>query len=235
MFDPSTTRALVIVSAHWEASGDDVCVTHADGPQELLFDYSGFPPATYELSYPARGDPALSASIVDLLSASGVPARLDATRKLDHGVFIPLLLLRPAADIPVVQVSLHRSLDAAKHLAIGRALAPLREQGVAIIGSGMATHGSPRSGLTPSRAQAFVRWLGGVLESEDGVAVEKLVEWERSAPHARASHPREEHLLPLLVILGSVAGNHDAPVPRGERVLSSWAMDTLALHSWAFA
>lgn len=193
-------RALLVVSAHWEERVPTV-MTSTRPP--LFFDYYGFPPESYRLTWPAPGHPGLAARVRELLSARGFDTAADAERGFDHGTFVPLKLTYPAAELPVVQLSLVAGLDPAHHLALGRALAPLRDEGVFIIGSGMSYHNlrafGPRG--RPA-ADAFDAWLQSsmVLPAEE--RDRRLVEWTR-APAARLAHPREEHLLPLMVVAGA--------------------------------
>ncbi len=203
---PSRPKAIVLVSAHWEEEA--FSVTGLARPP-LFYDYYGFPPHTYALQYPAPGDPALAERIAAMLGNAGLPAGIDSQRGFDHGMFIPLLLIYPDADIPVVQLSLKAGLDPQTHLAAGRALAPLRDEGVLLLGSGMSFHnmqGFFRGGFDhPSRQ--FDSWLTHASTRNGAERTTLLQHWEE-APGARASHPREEHLLPLMVIAG--AGS-DAP------------------------
>lgn len=198
---PAKPKAIVVVSAHWEEEA--FSVTGAANPP-LFYDYYGFPPHTYELQYPAPGDPALAARIAGLLEGAGLPSRVDPQRGFDHGMFIPLLLIYPQADIPVVQLSLKAGLDPETHLAAGRALAPLRDEGVLLLGSGMSFHnmqGFFRGGFDhPSRQ--FDQWLTQAAESSADERAALLQRWD-GAPGARASHPREEHLLPMMVAAGA--------------------------------
>ena len=199
---PVLPKAIVVISAHWEEAA--FSVTAAPQP-ELIYDYYGFPPHTYELTYPAPGAPALAARVVELLGAAGLPAREDATRGYDHGVFIPFKLIRPAADLPIVQLSLLQGLDAAQHLAAGRALAGLREEGIWLVGSGMSYHnlrgfGAAHRGVS----EDFDAWLTAAVQEPAG-REQKLVHWE-AAPAAREAHPRAEHLLPLMVVAGAAEG-----------------------------
>ncbi|MFZ7096088.1 DODA-type extradiol aromatic ring-opening family dioxygenase [Luteimonas dalianensis] len=217
---PATPRAIVLVSGHWLEQGFSL-TGHARPP--LIYDYSGFPAHTYELAYPAPGDPELAARIAGLLGQAGEPGRVDPGRGFDHGVFIPLKLAFPGADIPVVQLSLRRDMDPAAHLQAGRALADLRDEGVLVIGSGMSFHnmrgyGDPR--YTPVSAK-FDEWLTAAVESEPGQRETLLRDWA-SAPHARDSHPPggEEHLLPLMVAAGAAG---DSP---GRKVYSEEVMKT---------
>lgn len=217
---PQAPRAIVLVSGHWLEPG--FSVTGSARPP-LIYDYSGFPAHTYELTYPAPGEPALAERIVQLLRDTGEPARVDPQRGFDHGVFIPLKLMFPKADIPVVQLSLRRDMDPAAHIAAGRALAALRDEGVLIVGSGMSFHnmrgyGDPR--YTPVSAR-FDEWLTAAVESGTPRREAMLRDWA-SAPHARDSHPPggEEHLLPLLVAAGAGAGSD------GRKVYSEEVMKT---------
>lgn len=217
---PQRPEAIVMVSAHWLAPS--FAVTGGEAP-ELIHDYHGFPAHTYELAYPARGAPELASRITELLAQARIPSREDATRGFDHGMFIPMKLLFPDADIPVVQLSLLDSLDPAVHLQAGRAIASLRDEGVLIIGSGMSFHnmrgyGDPRFG---SISDEFDNWLTQTIEQPCGTRHQALVDWAR-APSARLCHPprAEEHLLPLMVIAG--AAGEDA----GQRVFSDRVMET---------
>ena len=197
-------RAILVVSAHWETPRPTV-MTSARPP--LLFDYYGFPEHTYRLEYPAPGSPELAARVRALLASAGIAADEDAQRGFDHGVFVPFLLMFPDADIPVVQLSLRADLDPAAHLAIGRALAPLRDEGVLIVGSGMSYHNLRRFWSTDAEdvnaAERFDAWLTAAVETRDADARNAdLTAWDR-APGARTAHPRSEHLLPLMVAAGA--------------------------------
>lgn len=194
-------KALLVVSAHWEEPVPTV-MTSAAPP--MLYDYYGFPPAAYELTWPAPGHPAVAARVRELLGAAGFQTAEDGARGFDHGAFVPLKLTYPDARIPALQLSLKRGLDPREHLAMGRALAPLREEGVFIIGSGMTFH-NLRAFRSPSSrpvSEAFDAWLREAATAEPVTRDQKLAEWE-SAPSARAAHPREEHLLPLMVVAGA--------------------------------
>jgi len=201
--------AIVIVSAHWE----EPCVSITANPEPpLLFDYFGFPPETYEYQYPVAGQPELASQAQQLLSKAGIDARLDQERGLDHGVFIPLMLMYPEAEIPCIQISLNNSLDAAYHIQLGKALADLKQQNLLILGSGYSFHNmsafmSKHDDSIDEKNQAFESWLSqtcsdkGLSENE---REQRLANWTQ-APHARYCHPREEHLLPLQVCYG-IAG-----------------------------
>ncbi len=198
-------RAILVVSAHWE---ERVPTVQSGERPPLLFDYYGFPPETYELTWPAPGAPDVAARVRALLATAGIDSRADATRGFDHGVFIPLKVALPAADVPTLQLSLDASLDATRHIAIGRALAPLRDEGVIIVGSGMSFHNTRmfmvgRSSL--DRSRAFDAWLVATCTDAPELRDERLAAWER-APEAPYCHPREEHLLPLMVVAGAAPG-----------------------------
>ena len=201
---PSRPRALLVISAHWEERAPTV-MTGERPP--LLFDYYGFPPESYTLTWPAPGDPALASRVRALLEGAGFTTAADAQRGFDHGTFVPLKLAYPAADVPTVQLSLKRGLDPAEHLAMGRALAPLRDEGVFIVGSGMSYHNLRAfgpAGRAPSAA--FDAWLVDAITQGADERARRLVEWSH-APSARAAHPREEHLLPLMVVAGAAGAD----------------------------
>lgn len=217
---PQQPRAILMVSAHWLQPR--FSLTGAERP-ELLFDYYGFPPHTYELRYDAPGSPTLAQRVDDLLGGAGIDCAQDMQRGFDHGMFIPLLLMFPQADIPVVQLSLLDNLDPRAHIDLGRALAPLREENVLIIGSGMSFHnmrgyGDPRFGPISDQ---FDDWLSQTVALPPAQREQQLLQWDQ-APGARLSHPprAEEHLLPLFVTAGAAAGE------RGEKVFSDRVLET---------
>ncbi|HTP27436.1 MAG TPA: class III extradiol ring-cleavage dioxygenase [Anaeromyxobacteraceae bacterium] len=205
---PRRPRALVVVSAHWEAPLPTV-MTHPHPP--IHYDYYGFPPETYHIPWPAPGGPFLATRVRALLEATGLPTAEDARRGFDHGTFVPLKLAFPDADVPTIQLSLQGGLDPARHLTIGRALAPLRDENVLLVGSGMSYHnlqdfrGGPPEALR-ARSESFAVWLRQVVVSDAEVRDAELTRWA-AAPMARVAHPREEHLLPLMVVAG--AAGHD--------------------------
>lgn len=217
---PARPRAILMVSAHWEAP--DFSVTAGPNP-ELIYDYYGFPEHTYALDYPAPGSPTLAKRVAALLSEAGLTCNLDTKRGFDHGMFIPLKLMFPEADIPVVQLALRDDLDPAAHLAAGRALTELRKEGVLIIGSGMSFHNMRGFGderfTAPS--EAFDRWLNQTMTSDPTKRQDSLRQWAH-APHAHECHPagEEEHLIPLMVAAGA-AGNSDVHNVYSERVLKT--------------
>lgn len=198
--------AIVVVSAHWEEPVATITV-HPEPP--IIYDYYGFPPESYALEYPAPGDPALAERLNDALEAREIPARLDHERGFDHGLFIPLLLMYPDADIPCVQVSLLSSLDPVEHVRIGEALSMLADDNILVLGSGFSFHnlnvllrGDPDA-PDPQNA-VFEAWLRDTCASrsiDEAARTQRLVDWA-SAPGARYCHPRQEHLLPLHVCYG---------------------------------
>ncbi len=217
---PRRPKAIIMVSAHWLESS--CAVTSGQAP-ELIYDYHGFPPHTYELKYPAPGAPELASRIAGLLAQAGLPAHSDVARGFDHGMFIPMMLMFPDADIPVVQLSLLDSLDPVVHLQAGRAIASLRDEGILIIGSGMSFHnmrGYGDPGFGPI-SDEFDTWLTQAVEAPRDKRHQALVDWEQ-APSARLCHPprAEEHLLPLMVVAG--AAGEDA----GRRMFSDRVMET---------
>ena len=217
---PAQPKAIVMVSAHWIQS--EVTVTSAAQP-EMIFDYYGFPAHTYELRYPSPGQPELAQKLVHLLKASGIQARTDDQRGYDHGMFIPLLLMFPQANIPVLQMSLTQTLNPAEHIAIGQALESLRDEGVLIVGSGMSFHnmrgyGDPRFGPI---SDTFDNWLTQTVESAPDTRNQALSHWEE-APEARQCHPprAEEHLIPLMVVAGA-AGQDQGVKAFSDRVMQT--------------
>jgi aromatic ring-opening dioxygenase catalytic subunit (LigB family) len=198
-------EAIVVVSAHWEER--TATLLGAPNPP-MFYDYYGFPRAAYSITYPAPGHPALAGQIAGLLEKNSIPARLDPQRGFDHGLFIPLKLMYPRADIPAIQLSLLRGLDPAAHIALGKALRELLRDNVLVIGSGFSFHNlsvffNHATGAPDPANDAFQDWLietctGPLSEPE---CEQRLIEWEQ-APSARYCHPREEHLLPLHVCLG---------------------------------
>ena len=214
-------RSVLVVSAHWEEAAA-FTVMEADSPP-LLYDYGGFPPETYNVHWPASGSPALAARVRAALAGAGLPAAGDGgARGFDHGVFVPLKLVLPAAQLPTIQLSLHASLDPALHLRAGAALAALREEGVLIVASGFATHnlratfGSRlAAGQDAAWLLEFDAWLADtVVSTPPEERVRRLAQLER-APSFRMAHPREEHLMPILVAVGAAAPEAVAAVLGG--------------------
>jgi aromatic ring-opening dioxygenase catalytic subunit (LigB family) len=208
-------KAILMVSAHWE---EDAFTLTSNPKPPMVYDYGGFPDYTYHIHYDAPGDPALAARARELIEAAGMPARLDAQRGFDHGAFTPLKVIYPKADVPVVQLSLRTGLDPATHVAMGRAIAPLRDEGVLIIGSGLSYHNLRQffSPLAYAPSREFDAWLNGVLLGGRPADRDKLLSAWESAPSARVAHPREEHLLPLMVAAGA-AGDDRAELSYHEK------------------
>lgn len=199
---PRKPKAIVMISAHWEADGGFL-IMGSDAPP-MLYDYYNFPAHTYEVQYPAPGSPTLAQRIANLLNTAGLPCAIDTQRGFDHGTFVPLAVMLPEAEIPVVQVSLETHFDPALHLALGRALEPLRDEDILIVGSGLSYHNLREIRTIGSEPSAqFDAWLHKVL-LQDPISQrsESLCQWEQ-APAARRAHPREDHLLPLMVALGA--------------------------------
>ena len=210
-------RAILVISGHWETKAPTV---QAAARHSLYFDYYNFPEHTYRLTYPVPGDPALASRVRELLDQAGIASAEETDRGLDHGVFIPFMLIYPEADIPVVQLSLQEGLDPQTHLAMGRALAPLRDEGVLIVGSGMTYHnlGAMFAGRGNVEAAQFDDWLTRTVEAPDAKRRDRdLAAWS-AAPGARAAHPREEHLLPLMVAAGAAGED------RGRRIYAEAVM-----------
>ena len=212
---PAPPKAVLVISAHWEEAVPTV-MTSAKPP--MLFDYYGFPPESYEITWPAPGEPGLARRVRELLGGAGFESAENSERGFDHGTFVPLKLAYPAADVPTVQLSLIRGLDPQQHLALGRALAPLRDEGVFIIGSGMTFHNLRAFGPQSSEAaEAFDAWLRESMPLPASERDQRLSDWAK-APGARLSHPREEHLLPLMVVAGA-AGEDRARLPYNGKIL----------------
>jgi len=213
---PERPRAILSVTAHWEESVPTV--SSAPNPP-MLYDYYGFPPETYTIQWPAPGEPALAARVRALLGAAGIASGEDTARGYDHGTFVPLAVAWPKADVPVVQLSLVKGLDPETHLRIGQALAPLRDEGVLIVGSGMSYHNMRgfMSGGGKAASESFDAWLDATCVSDATTRDAGLRRWAE-APGGRACHPREEHLLPLMVIAGA-AGAEVGKITYNEQIL----------------
>lgn len=222
---PQKPKAVLVITGHWEAA--EFTVSTAERPP-MEYDYSGFPEHTYRIQYPAPGSPALAARVRELLGDAGIASREDVSRGFDHGTFVPMALMYPEADVPVVMLSLKAGYDAAEHIRLGRALAPLRSEGVLIMGSGLTYHnmrGFGRSESTPVAA-AFEHYLNEAVTADPAIRDDRLVRWQQ-APGARLAHPREDHLVPLMVIAG--AAGKDV----GHRVFVDQAM-SVAMASYQF-
>lgn len=203
----AAASAIVVVSPHWQTCG--IRVTGAARPG-TMHDFGGFPPPLYQLTYASPGAPALALETASLLIDGGFVAQVDPERGYDHGAWVPLRYLRPDADTPMIQVSMPHNLDTAGALRLGKTLAPLRDRGVAVVGSGSLTHNLHevrRSAEAVSYAGAFAAWSRAAVMAND---VESLRDYRRLAPSAIRAHPTEEHYLPLLVAAGAAQG--DAPI-----------------------
>lgn len=193
-------RAVLVISAHWEEK-DFTVQSNAHPP--MLFDYYGFPKHTYELEYPAPGDPELASRVAELLSQNKIAIRTDTKRGLDHGVFVPFMLIYPKADIPIVQLSIKSNFDPIEHFSVGKALAPLRREGILIVGSGLTYHNLRQLHDLDNVSEKFDGYLRDAVCNQDVESrYRKLINW-KSAPNARLAHPREDHLVPLFVVAGA--------------------------------
>ena len=216
---PERPRAILMVSGHWETP--ELALNASDG-HPLEFDYFGFPPHTYRLDWPSHGSPDVARRAGALLAAAGFANHQEA-RGWDHGVFIPMMVAVPNADIPLAQLSLRADLDPGAHIAIGRALAPLRDEGVLIVGSGMSFHNLRARGpqVTAVAAQWDDALTAAVTDPDPAARATRVAAWD-TLPHARFAHPEAEHLLPLMVALG--AGGDDAAVRDYRDVVLGWVV-----------
>lgn len=197
-----TPKAILMISAHWEEQ-EFAVMTNAHPP--MLYDYGGFPKHTYEIQYPAPGAPIIAQKTLDLIRAAGLPVKADEKRGFDHGTFTPLAVIYPKADVPVFQLSLRKKYDPVEHIALGRAIKFLREEGVLIIGSGLSYHNLRDFGQTENARVAskeFDKWLNETVMLTSSERNEKLKNWSK-APSAKIAHPREDHLVPLFVCVGA--------------------------------
>lgn len=221
---PAVPTAILLVTAHWESP----VVRFTGNPKPgLVYDYYGFPAETYSLRYDAPGAPALAAQCAALLKAAGMQAQVDSDYGWDHGVFIPLKVMFAQANIPVVAMSLQAGLDPLAHVAMGQALRSLRDDGVLIVGSGMSYHNLGGSPHAAAESRAFDTWLDAALQGDSAHRKTQLTQWA-AAPAARQSHPREEHLLPLMVASGAGSDAHGKKIWNGkvgQTVVSAWAFD----------
>jgi 4,5-DOPA dioxygenase extradiol len=222
-------KAIVVASAHYESQV--ISIGAAPSPR-TVHDFRGFPAELYALHYPAPGAPALAESIARHLRMAGLDSRLESTRGLDHGVWVPLRRAYPAADIPVVPISVDPRGDARAHFNIGRALAPLRDEGVLVIGSGGFVHNLGAlqwrdvDAPMPSWATEFASWMRDRLAA---VSLEPLLDWQ-AAPHARMAHPTLEHLMPLFVALGAGGTEPRVEALHRSNEYGSLALDAFAIH-----
>lgn len=220
-------NAILVVSAHWQTAYP--MVSAAPHPA-TIYDFSGFPEATYRLVYPAPGAPDLAEQVISLLTQTGLKAELHPSRGLDHGAWTPLILAYPEADIPVTQLSIQYRHDPTYHWQLGRALEPLREQGVLIIGSGAATHnlrafGEQYDAPPPHWVVEFDQWLATAIAEQ---RVSDLLQYRQLAPYAQENHPTEEHLLPLFVALGAGGST-------GTQLHHSYTYEVFSMAAYQFA
>ena len=211
-------KAVLMVSGHWEEN--DFAVMASPSPP-MVYDYGGFPAFTYQIKYSAPGAPALAKRTEELLKAAGLPTHLDQTRGYDHGVFAPMQVMYPDVDVPLFQVAIRHNYDPQQHIALGRALSPLRNEGVLIVGSGLSYHnmrGFGPQGKEPSAA--FDAWLNAALMSAPEKREALLLDWEK-APSARACHPQEDHLIPLMAAVGAAWGDKAIRVYHDEKVFGN--------------
>ena len=224
-------ESVLCVSAHWET--DAPAVSGATHP-ETIHDFYGFPPALYEMRYPAPGAPELAEQIRMLLVDAGLGCAIDPTRGLDHGAWVPMLAMFPGADIPVTQLSLQSRRGPAHHLAVGRALAPLRKRGVLILGSGSAIHNlrdlRRDAGPPDPWAAEFADWLDRAVESG---ARDELVGYRERAPNGARAHPTDEHFLPLFVALGAGTGGAGG-AGKGRQLHGAFSHGNLGMHAYAW-
>jgi len=222
-------RAIVMASAHWETAQPEVS---APALNDTIHDFYGFPPALFAMRYAAPGDPDLAQRIAGLLHDAGLDARIDPARGLDHGAWVPLVLMYPAHDIPVLQVSLQTPLGPQHHLRLGHALQALRAEDVLVIGSGSFTHNLRRlqrvqpDAAAPPDVVAFADWMHAALQDN---RTDDLLAYRTKAPYAVAQHPTDEHLLPLFVALGA-AGEQ----ARATRLHASTTYSALRMDAYAF-
>lgn len=222
-------KAIVIASGHWETERPEVSGVTVN---DTIHDFYGFPPALYAIRYPAPGSPELAERVATLLREAGLAAAVDHQRGLDHGAWVPLSLMYPDHDIPVLQLALQSWLGPPHHLALGRAIAALREQDVLVIGSGTFTHNLARprapeqDAVAPPDVVAFADWMHAALTER---RVDDLLDYRRRAPYAALQHPTEEHLLPLFVALGA-AGD----AARASRLHASATWGTLRMDAYSF-
>ncbi len=224
-------RAIVIASAHFGTTRPAVV---GDAKPGMIYDFGGFPDELYEIVYPAPGDPVVAMKVAGLLDAAGFAPAVVSNRGFDHGSWVPLSLLFPQADVPVVQLAVQPQLGPAHHVALGRALASLKDENILVIGSGSATHNlhvffharGEDDGAVPDWVRQFDEWVRARVQAG---AVDELIDYRARAPYARDNHPSEEHFLPLHVALGAAGDG-----ARGELLHSSYASGVLSMDAYAF-
>jgi 4,5-DOPA dioxygenase extradiol len=219
-----TPRAILIISAHWLTANP---IVSTNKHPKTVYDFGGFPPELYQLSYPAPGAPAVANQVAELLAAANLPVQTDAKRGFDHGVWTPLILIYPDAKIPVIQMSLQPAQGPEYHVHLGKLLAPLRSEGILIIGSGAATHNlrafAGYKTAPPTWITTFDTWLTTAVHNND---LPSLLSYRQQAPYAVQNHPTEEHLLPLFVALG--AGG------QGKQIHQGFTYGAFSMSAFAF-
>ncbi len=221
-------KAVLCISAHWETDRPEV--SSVDRP-ETVHDFYGFPSALYRIIYPVKGTPEMAESVAKLVRLSGLECTVNESRGLDHGAWVPLMLMFPRANVPVVQLSIQHHLDTASHLKLGKAVSSLRNEGVLILGSGGAVHPLGYADFwegkdTDKWALSFDEWLTEAVMNGD---VDALVDYRRRAPYPERAHPRPDHYMPILAALG--AGGEDA---KGRVLHRSWQYGDLGMAAFAF-
>lgn len=224
-------KAVLLISAHWE---EPVFTVQSAAQPGMLYDYGGFPPHTYSVQYRSPGAPELASRVQQLLAQAGIEVSEDSQRGYDHGMFAPMAVIYPQADVPVLQLSLRSNLNATEHLAVGRALAPLRGEGVLIIGSGSSYHNMRTFGpMGRAPSSMFDDWLAETLmQVTSAERSQRLAQWEQ-APGARVAHPREEHLLPLMVVVGAAEQDEARRVYFEEAFMDSATVSSYCLQGRA--
>ncbi|HEY9898673.1 MAG TPA: class III extradiol ring-cleavage dioxygenase [Pantanalinema sp.] len=223
-------KAILAISAHWETGAPTLSLA---AQPATIHDFGGFPDALYRMTYPAPGSPELAERVAEQLVAAGFPAALNPSRGLDHGAWIPLQLMYPAADIPVVQLSIQPSRSPAEHWRLGEALRPLRDEGILVLGSGSATHNLFELGrymhdtTPPEWVTSFDRWLKSAVTQG---RKEELLDYLHQAPSAARNHPTPDHILPLFVAAG--AGEAQGT---GELIHESYSWGLLSMAAYSFA
>ena len=223
-------KAIVVASAHFMT---DRPMLGGHPQPHTVHDFGGFPAPLYEIQYPAPGEPGLAEDIATRLALAGLPGKVRPGHGLDHGVWVPLRRMYPDADVPVVPLSVLPHADAARHLAIGRALAPLRDEGVLVIGSGGFVHNlgdldwEHKDATLAPWAREFSDWMHAALAAGDWPA---LLDWQQRAPHARHAHPTTEHLMPLFVALGAAGGTPEVRTLHRSHEYGSLALDAFAFE-----
>ncbi|KAL2237828.1 4,5-DOPA dioxygenase extradiol [Sesamum indicum] len=226
---PEKPNSILVVSAHWETKDPAVNAVH--GPSDTIYDFYNFPKLMYQLKYPAPGAPELAIKVKKLLEEAGFERVYeDKKHGLDHGAWVPLMLMYPDADIPVCQLSVQTEMDATYHYNLGRALAPLKKEGVLIVGSGSATHNlRTMQGINDSVASWAAEFDNWLKESLLSGRFEDVNHYEEKAPFAKLAHPRPEHFYPLHVAMGAAGVN-----PKAELIHDSWTNYTLSYASYKF-